>query len=224
MSLADKASKYFKFRHSKDANANLQQIAQFLAKADDVFTETEKAMTALYSKRNITTQQFEEYMKTVFKIKENEETGKLSTRSQNVLDSLMLEYHRQRGATAMDAIRELTQEANEMERLKAESAKRLQEEQGAALLDSVIGATVSGNGVTDVKELMQDAERRIASPDAAIVGGFTWGDAYNVATNKLRDSGHTPETRAASNLFGANRKTNDTAFALALDMSGLKSA
>jgi phage/plasmid-like protein (TIGR03299 family) len=209
MALADKKSNLFKFRHTKDAAQNVHRVAEFLAAADNVFTATESAAKAMASATNITQASFTDYMKTVFKIKENETTGKLSTRSQNTLDSLVLEYHRQRGAAGINAVSELLAERDQATGTKVMESVLLQAERGTSAVNAVA-------------ELMQDAERRAEAPDAGkATTGFTWYDAYNVATNRLRDMGHTPETRAASNLFGANKKTNDTAFELAMKMSGV---
>jgi len=185
---AHKQGKLLRLIHSKSARANLEKIRETINLANQEFETTAEGYQLL-ARSGVNRQDLEKYVKTVMKMAENPETGKLKTRTQNVLDNILDRYD---------------QEVSLLSKILAKEREP-------------IGPPVSqkDNEVT-LSSILDNFESTQGRNDNGAKG--SWFDAYQAVNSYLNhERGHRPETRLNSLWFGQSRATDEYALQLALD-------
>lgn len=192
MAHSSKASKLIRVRHSKDVQANVEAVRDTMNLANEEFEATAEQFRFLAS-RQINATDLKKYVKIVMGMPDE----KMTTRAQNILNSIL---ERHEADTGM--VRELLARAEAMQR---EEAAKIEDE-NQRLLAQVIANT----------EAKFEAGR--GTENAASRG--TYWTAYNAVNEYLNyEKGHNPDTRLNSLWFGQNAGVNNQALEVALKLA-----
>ncbi len=192
----NKTNKLLRAYRSQHVERNIVAIADIVNVAKGEFEADDRAYEALTHAR-INQKDLTTYVKRVFKMEENPETGKLATRTQNKLEEILRIHDRNTGI-----VQEMLASMQQREEMERETHEKL----GASLLDAVLNNFEAGR--------------------SADVPGFRnnyWG-AYNAVTEFLTyNQGRSAENRLDNNWFGTGAALNESALDIALEMAGAKS-
>lgn len=195
MAHSNKLSKLIRVRHSKDVQKNVEMVRDTMNLANEEFEATAEQYRFLAS-RQINPSDLKKYVKIVLGHTDED----LSTRSQNILDSILKRHEEKTGMMA-----ELLRRAEAMQR---EENARIQDE-NEKLLAQVIANT----------EAAMEAGR---GTENAPSRGSYW-TAYNAINEYMNyEKGHSDDTRVNSLWFGQNATLNNKALDIAVQMASGK--
>jgi phage/plasmid-like protein (TIGR03299 family) len=182
------ASKLIRFKHTKSLHKNLQDIQETVNAADAQFEATAEQYRAL-ARKGINHADLKKYVKTVFKMEENDQ--QMSTRSRNILESIICRHEAQ--AEIMDGL---------LAGYKYQQEKRHEVEAG--LLDSILDNFETGRG-----------------QDLPSTKGTWFSAYNAISEHLAYERGRNEDSRLNQLWFGQGAVLNTTALETAIQLSGI---